>query len=104
GVPPMTFRRGEGLVGWVVEQRRPIIAFDAQEDDRFKPDDRRRGQGFTVRSFLAEPLWSAGRVIGVLSLSSEQPGQFTVQDQLLARLLANCSAPPIERARLRRLA
>jgi two-component system, cell cycle response regulator len=103
-IPPMTFRRGEGLVGWVVEHRRGVLIEDAHNDARYKPDDRRRGQGFHVRSLLAEPLWSAGRVIGVLSLSGEAPGRFTVQDQLLARLLANCSAPPIERARLRRLA
>lgn len=103
-IPPMTFRRGEGLVGWVVEQRRGVLIEDAHRDARYKPDDRRRGQGFHVRALLAEPLWSAGRVIGVLSLSGEQPGRFSVQDQLLARLLANCSAPPIERARLRRLA
>ncbi|MBK6690612.1 MAG: GGDEF domain-containing protein [Myxococcales bacterium] len=103
-IPPMTFRRGEGLVGWVVDHRRGVLVDDALADSRFKPDERRRGQGFRVRSLLAEPLWSAGRVIGVLSLSGEDAGVFSQQDLLLARLLANCSAPPIERARLRRLA
>src|SRR5947209_8731660 len=53
---------------------------------------------------LEEPLWSAGQVIGVLSLSSSQKRAFAPGDQLLARLLANCCTPPIERARLRRLA
>ena len=53
---------------------------------------------------LAEPLWSAGQVIGVLSLSSSHKRAFAPGDQLLARLLANCCTPPIERARLRRLA
>lgn len=103
-LPPMTFRRGEGLVGWVVEHKLGLLVANATEDPRYKPDDRRRSQGFVVRSLLSEPLWSAGHVIGVLSMSSPDEGRFTVQDQLLARLIANCSAPPIERARLRRLA
>lgn len=103
-LPPMTFRRGEGLVGWVVEHKLGLLVANAVDDPRYKPDDRRRSQGFVVRSLLSEPLWSAGHVIGVLSMSSADEGRFTVQDQLLARLIANCSAPPIERARLRRLA
>jgi two-component system cell cycle response regulator len=53
---------------------------------------------------LAEPLWSAGQVIGVLSVSSKTRRAFRQDDKLLARLLANCSTPPIERSRLRRLA
>ena len=103
-LPPMTFRRGEGLVGWVVEHKLGLLVANASDDPRFKPDDRRRRQGFIVRSLLSEPLWSAGRVIGVLSMSSPDEGKFSARDQLLARLIANCSAPPIERARLRRLA
>lgn len=103
-LPPMTFRRGEGLVGWVVEHKLGLLVANAGEDPRYKPDDRRRSQGFIVRSLLSEPLWSAGRVIGVLSMSSPDQGKFSAKDQLLAKLIANCSAPPIERARLRRLA
>jgi two-component system cell cycle response regulator len=56
-----------------------------------------------VVSLIAEPLWSAGQVIGVLSASSPKPRAFDKDDQLMVRLLANCSTPPIERARLRRL-
>ncbi len=108
-LPPMTFRRGEGLIGWVVEQKEGIRVDQAHADARFKPDERTstegpRAQGFEVQSLLAEPLWSAGNVIGVLSLSSPTTAAFSQDDQLLVRLLANCSAPPIERARLRRLA
>ncbi|WP_394848009.1 sensor domain-containing diguanylate cyclase [Pendulispora brunnea] len=102
---PMTFRRGEGLIGWVVEHAEGIIVDDVHEDPRFLPDRTpNRQQGFHIRSLLAEPLWSAGSVIGVLSVSSPEAGRFTLDHQLLARLLANCSTPPIERARLGRLA
>ncbi len=97
---PMSFRRGQGVIGWVVEYKESICIEDVAKDPRFLV----RRQGFPIRSMLAEPLWSAGQVIGVLSLSSSKKRGFTAQHQLLARLLANCCTPPIERARLRRLA
>jgi len=101
---PMTFRRGEGLIGWAVEHAEGVIVDDVYEDPRFLPDRTPTRQGFHVRSLLAEPLWSGGSVIGVLSVSSPHPCRFTLDHQLLGRLLANCSTPPIERARLGRLA
>jgi diguanylate cyclase (GGDEF)-like protein len=98
---PLGFRRGEGIIGWVVENREPVRIDDALADDRYAVHS---GQGFSVRSLMAEPLWSSGEVIGVLSVSSPEGGVFTEGDQILLRLLANCSVPPIERARLERLA
>jgi len=98
---PMEFKRGEGILGWVVELGQPARIGDVDHDTRWvKP----LGQQFHVRSIMAEPLWSSGEVIGVLSVTSPEAGAFSEEDQLLLRLLANCSAPPIERARLRRLA
>ena len=97
---PMSFRRGQGVIGWVVEYKESLCIDDVTKDPRFVL----LKQGFPIRSMLAEPLWSAGQVIGVLSLSSSEKRAFGPGDQLLARLLANCCTPPIERARLRRLA
>jgi diguanylate cyclase (GGDEF)-like protein len=102
-MPPMTFRRGEGMIGWVVEHRAGVRVGDVEKDHRFKPATELRTK-FEIRSIVAEPLWSAGNVIGVVSVSSPNLHAFTADHELLARLLANCSAPPIERVRLRRLA
>ncbi|MEO8874257.1 MAG: sensor domain-containing diguanylate cyclase [Polyangiaceae bacterium] len=102
-MPPMTFRRGEGLIGWVVEHRHGVRVGDVEKDARFKPAPSDLSR-FDIRSIVAEPLWSAGNVIGVVSVSSPKANAFTTDHELLARLLANCSAPPIERVRLRRLA
>jgi len=96
----MSFRRGQGVIGWVVEYKESLSIEDVTKDPRFVA----LKQGFAIKSMIAEPLWSAGQVIGVLSLSSAQKRAFKPSDQLLARLLANCCTPPIERARLRRLA
>lgn len=99
---PMNFRKGQGVLGWVVEYKEAIVIDDVRTDPRFVANA--TTQGFSVVSLIAEPLWSAGTVIGVLSASSPKPRAFGPDDQLLIRLLANCSTPPIERARLRRLA
>src|SRR5690606_12566715 len=98
---PMDFKRGEGILGWVVEHGQPARIDDVEHDSRWV---KRSAQTFQIRSVMAEPLWAGGEVIGVLATTSRERSAFRANDQLLLRLLANCSAPPIERARLRRLA
>jgi len=98
---PMGFRAGEGVLGWVVDHGQPVRIDDVESDSRWL---KYPGQALHVRSMMAEPLWSSGEVIGVLSVSAPEIAAFSDEHQLLLRLLANCSAPPIERARLRRLA
>ncbi|HEY3354719.1 MAG TPA: sensor domain-containing diguanylate cyclase [Polyangia bacterium] len=98
---PLVFRRGEGLVGWVAEHGEVVRVDDGSTDPRFKSG---AGQGFEVRALLAVPLWSGGKVVGVLSVTASELGVFSADHELLARLLANCSVPPLEKARLERLA
>lgn len=100
-IPPAKFERGVGVAGWVVRTGEVARVPDVDADERFV---RRDGQGFGIRSILAVPLWSAGQVVGVLALSSEEQNHFTDGHASLASLLANCAVPPIERARLARLA
>ena len=100
-VAPQGFLRGDGVLGWVVENKRPAHIDDVEIDPRYKHFD---DQAFTIRSMVAEPIWAADEVIGVLSVTSPDVACFDERDRLLVRLLANCSAPAIERARLRRLA
>lgn len=98
---PMEFKRGDGVLGWVVDNSQPVRIGDTVADPRWIVGKK---QGFEVLSIMAEPLWSSGDVIGVLAVTSAEKERFSEGDQLVLRLLANCSAPPIERARLRRLA
>ncbi len=97
---PMAFRPGEGLIGWVVERGQSARVGDAAGDPRFVRDGE---QGFSIASLLAVPMWSGGRVIGVLSVSSARGEAFAPEHELTAQVLANCAVPPIERARLLRL-
>jgi diguanylate cyclase (GGDEF)-like protein len=98
---PVRFSPGDGVLGWCVAHDEPLLVADATQDPRFEAI---LGQGFEVRSIMVEPLRAGGRVMGVLSASHARAGVFTEEDQLLCRLLANCSVPSIERARLERLA
>jgi hypothetical protein len=60
---PMSFRRGEGILGWVVEHGEPARIDDVEHDSRWlRPTG---AQGFRIGSIVAEPLWSSGEVIGV---------------------------------------
>ncbi len=98
---PLTFKPNEGIAGWVVEHGSIAHLPEVAADPRFEQRD---NQGFDVGSMMAVPLWSAGRVIGVLSVSHGDQRHFGDRDELLARLLANCAVPAIERSRLERLA
>ena len=99
--PSLQLRAGEGISGWVLQHAEPALIVDVRKDPRFVAA---RRQGFAIGSMVVEPLVSEGVPIGVLSVSSPEVGAFSATDELLARLLANCSVPPIQRARLERLA
>jgi two-component system, cell cycle response regulator len=98
---PLEFHRSDGMMGWAVQHGQSVAVDDAEDDPRFL---RSPSQGFAIRSLVVEPLWSSGDVIGVLSVSSAKPRAFDAHARLKVRLLANCSVPPIEKARLHRLA
>ncbi|HJK91435.1 MAG TPA: sensor domain-containing diguanylate cyclase [Polyangiaceae bacterium LLY-WYZ-15_(1-7)] len=101
GMAPMRFRRGEGVAGWVIEHGALARVDDTAADPRFV---RYADQGYEIGSLLAIPLFSAGRVIGCLTITSAAPRHFSPDDEVLSRLLANCAVPPLERARLQRIA
>jgi two-component system cell cycle response regulator len=100
-LPSVQLRAGEGISGWVLQHGEPARVVDVQKDPRFVT---LRPQGFAIASMVVEPLVSEGVPIGVLSVSSPEVNAFSPTDERLARLLANCSVPPIQRARLERLA
>jgi two-component system cell cycle response regulator len=96
----LALTKGEGIAGWVMEHGLPAHVRDAKTDPRFIVAV---GQGFSIRSMIAEPLLASGKPIGVLGASSPDPNVFSDDDVLLARILASCSVPAIERSRLERL-
>jgi len=98
---PARFSAGEGVLGVVADTGQAALVADT----RTHPDFVHRPEiGFSVRSLIAVPLFAGGSVVAVLSVSNREPGVFSERDGDLAALLANCTAPAIETARLARLA
>lgn len=98
---PVTFGRGVGVAGWVVDHGEVVRLEEVGKDPRFVEVI---GQGFDIRSMLAVPLAISGNVIGVMVATSARAAAFAPEHEDLALLLATIAASPIERARLEAMA
>lgn len=85
---------GQGIVGAVVAEGRPLVIDDVLKDPRFV------GTIPGVRSQIAVPLRRKKRVIGALNLYGERVGQFTPRDEAMLRQFGAHVAVAIENARL----
>lgn len=94
-----SLRKGEGVVGWVVETGRPALVPDVSRDVRWqsKVD---RGTGFVTRSILCVPLIAHDETIGAIELVNKSPGTFDERDLMLLESIAAPLAIAIQNARL----
>jgi PAS domain S-box-containing protein len=88
----------DGLNGYVINTGTPLRIENLKREKKLKyaviggPD--------VSCSYLAVPLLAAGKVIGVISAQSYQPGQYSEEDQALLETLASEAVIAIENARL----
>jgi signal transduction histidine kinase len=87
-------RLGEGIAGRVALEGTSVYVSDVLELDEFIFFDS------SVRSLLTVPLTLQQRVIGTLSVDSDQPGAFSEADERLLTIAATQAAIAIENARL----
>jgi two-component system cell cycle response regulator len=99
-LPPISFKSGEGVIGLVASTGKAALVEDVATDTRYE----HKPGGFPVGSLIAVPLVASGKVVGVLSASSPGAFAFKERDRDLLQLLANCTVPAIESARLAHLA
>jgi diguanylate cyclase (GGDEF)-like protein len=99
--PPLSFAKGQGLLGWVAQTGQPVRIGDSAQEPRFFD---RRERGFDVASVLSVPVRAAERIVGVLSVSSGQRDAFSEEDESIAQLLANAAAQALRTAELHTLA
>jgi len=96
----LKLEKGQGIAGWVVENERPVIVDDVEEDPRFFPGVDKMS-GFQTRSILAVPLKAKGKIIGVLEVLNKSDGTtFSEEDALLLTIFSEQAAMAIENARL----
>lgn len=93
-------RVGEGICGWVVERGIPFLTNDTWAEDRVQPAARDIGTNRQIRSYIAVPLRTGGRVLGSLSVESDQPNAFTYEDVDLLEAVAAQIGGPIASTRL----
>lgn len=87
---------GEGIAGWVAQNRKPLVLMDLDEDG-FGQEMERQG----IRSALCVPLVCKGRLIGVLNISRVQSAEaFTAENFKVVSAFAGQLAVAIENSKL----
>src|SRR6476620_3977823 len=95
----LKLRMGEGITGWVAEHREPVaVSREAYKDPRFQrfnelPEDR-------YEAFLSVPLFSRGRLVGVMNLQHRDPHVYSLRDIRLLSTIGFIAGAEIEVARL----
>ena len=95
----LKLRIGQGITGWVAEHREPVAVFkEAYKDPRFQrfnelPEDR-------YEAFLSVPLFSRGRLVGVMNLQHRDPHVYAEREIGLLATIGSLAGAEIELARL----
>jgi len=88
---------GNGLAGWVMTQRQTALVDDVTQDARWLLVS---GLDDWVRSALSVPFLSGDKLVGALSLYSDQVAFFQPEHRQLAESVAAVVAMAVENARL----
>lgn len=91
-------RLGEGVVGGVAEEKRPMRVYNVLEHHRFKEKDLARKEGLC--SLLSVPMVVRGQVIGVLNCYTSYPHHYTDTEEAILITVANQAAICIENTEL----
>lgn len=100
GGEPVPFKRGEGLVGWVIKQRQPVVIHNLDADTRWK---KLPGQNTSHKSALAVPLMANEDVLGAMLLFSPLYNAFDEDQLRLVAAAANQVGAASNNAELYRL-
>ncbi|NQT32749.1 MAG: GAF and ANTAR domain-containing protein [Candidatus Omnitrophica bacterium] len=89
---------GEGIVGLVAEEKKPIVISNVLEDDRYK--EKKLAREENLISMLSVPMMVKDRVIGVINVYTVEEYDFTKSDIDLLSAVANQAAVAIENTEL----
>lgn len=100
-----TLRLGEGYSGWVADTGRPLLVYDALADAQFASEVRSYNVpgGAEYHGLMAVPIIFFGdtvRLIGVISVQSIAPHDFTKEEMSFVEVVAGIIAINIENGRL----
>ena len=96
----LALNMGEGIAGWVAQNRRSIIVRDVQRDPRFCREVDRQ-TGFVTRTLLSVPLVHHDELLGVINvLNAKDKPCFDAEDQELMQCFSALAAVALVRSRL----
>lgn len=83
---------GEGVAGWVAQNRETVNIEDAAKDERFK-SDYDKASGYKTHSMLCFPLKNReDEIVGVIQLLNSKNGSFSEMDEeFLSAISIQCS-------------
>ena len=92
-------KMGEGIAGWVAQNRESVLIEDVQNDSRFS-NQADHETGFVTRTILCVPLLYGGDLLGVINVlnSKDKPG-FDPFDEEILECFADLASTAIMRSR-----
>jgi len=93
-----SLRLGEGVVGYVAQENRPMMIYTVLKEPRYKEKDLARREGLV--SLLSVPMCVKDKVIGVINCYTSSPHKFTKSESEVLTTVANQAAIAIENAGL----
>jgi sigma-B regulation protein RsbU (phosphoserine phosphatase) len=94
----LSIQLGEGITGTAAQKREAILVKDVRLDERYLSSID------AVRTELAVPMLTRGRLVGVIDVQSTRLGAYQEDDRSMLRLIASRVATAIDNARLYRRA
>ena len=93
------FSVSEGIAGWVVRNKTPVLISNVKGDERFCSRFDME-TNFETRSVVCVPLINKGRVLGVIELVNKiEEGKFMDTDMRLLKMIADFTAIAIDNAK-----
>lgn len=98
-VDRLMLRMGQGITGWVAENRKPVaLASHASLDPRFQlfqelPEDR-------FEAFLSAPILCRDKLVGVINVQHREPYAYTQKEVRLVSTIGFLVGPQIELLRI----
>jgi signal transduction histidine kinase len=93
-------RKGEGLMGRAAEMHEPIQVPDIAQPGAYRSSLRDTVMRFGYRALLSVPLLREEQIIGSLSLTRKEPGEYSPEVIEVLKTFATQSALAIQNARL----
>ncbi|MGC9357076.1 MAG: GAF domain-containing protein, partial [Anaerolineae bacterium] len=90
---------GEGLAGWSLTHRQPVLVEDAQRDPRYWSGGENE-LDYTPHAVMVVPLLIEGEAIGIIIVGSRTVGAFTSEDLQTLQALSSTLGVALENARL----